>query len=82
MGSASGNTNYGGFDSFVTKFDNSGTEQWTRQLGSTNHEGGYGVTVDFSGNAYVVGATWDSFWDASRTTWASLYVILGNTRPF
>jgi hypothetical protein len=33
------------------------TKLWTRQLGTTSYDGGYGVAVDSSGNCYVTGPT-------------------------
>ena len=33
------------------------TKQWTRQLGSSGFDEGYGVTVDSSDNIYVTGST-------------------------
>jgi hypothetical protein len=54
-GSLDGNTNAGGYDMFLTKYDTSGAKQWTEQLGSSSTDVGHGVSVDSSGNAYVTG---------------------------
>jgi hypothetical protein len=64
LGNLDGNTNAGGYDAFLTKFDTSGAKQWTKLLG---HQGGganaagndkaTGVAVDSSGNIYVTGYT-------------------------
>ena len=56
-GSLSGNTNAGRSDMFLTKYAPDGTKLWIIQLGSANSDGGHGVSVDGSGNAYVTGYT-------------------------
>ncbi|MCP4379176.1 MAG: PEP-CTERM sorting domain-containing protein [bacterium] len=56
-GDLDGNTNAGSYDMFLTKYNTGGTKQWTRQLGTSDSDGGYGVSVDGSGNAYVTGST-------------------------
>jgi hypothetical protein len=60
-GGLDGNTSMGtlGFaDFFVTKFDNLGVKQYTRQLGTAGADTyGRSVAVDTSGNVYVAGDT-------------------------
>ena len=56
-GGLDGNTNSGGFDLFLVKYNSSGTKQWTQQLGTSVHENGLGVAVDNSSNIYVTGET-------------------------
>ena len=65
-GEMDGNTRTGGWDFFLVKYNDNGTKQWTRQLGSSTITGAhthqwntyaYGVTVDSSDNIYVTGTT-------------------------
>ena len=56
-GGLDGNTNSGSFDFFLVKYNSSGTKQWTKQLGTSANDFGYGVTVDSSDNIYVTGTT-------------------------
>ena len=56
-GDLHGNTNAGLYDIFVTKYDPSGTKQWTKLLGTSGNEKGEGIVVDSSGNVYVTGYT-------------------------
>jgi hypothetical protein len=68
-GSLDGNTNAGGTDVFVTKYNSQGTKLWTHQLGSSGDEGNVGfevtgtsernvsVATDSAGNLYVSGRT-------------------------
>jgi hypothetical protein len=56
-GSLDGNTNSGGRDIFLVKYNSSGTKQWTQQLGTSSGDTGMGVTVDSSDNIYVTGTT-------------------------
>jgi hypothetical protein len=50
-------TSAGGQDAFVSKYNSSGTLQWTRQFGTTNSEGSYAVSADGLGNVYISGHT-------------------------
>ena len=53
-----GNTSSGGRDIFLLKYNSSGTKQWTKQLGSSSVDEGYGVTTDSLDNIYVTGITY------------------------
>jgi outer membrane protein assembly factor BamB len=57
-GGLDGNSITGTEDAFITKYDSTGTKQWTRQLGATTR-GTYadGITVDSSGNIFLAGNT-------------------------
>ena len=48
---------FGGYDTFLVKFYDNGTKQWTQQLGTDTDDQGEGVTVDSSDNIYVIGNT-------------------------
>jgi len=48
-------TSFGGYDVYVSKFDNTGAFQWARTWGGTDWEYNRGVAVDSSGNVYVPG---------------------------
>ena len=52
---------WGGFDSFLRKYDSEGNELWTDQFGSDqgllDADTAYGLAVDSDGNAYVTGTT-------------------------
>ncbi len=57
-GGLDGNTLTGIEDFFVTKYNSSGTKQYTRQLGvAGQYTDGFGVAVDSSDNVYVAGFT-------------------------
>ena len=43
---------------FLLKYNSSGTKQWTKQLGSSSVDEGYGVTTDSLDNIYVTGITY------------------------
>ncbi len=47
----------GGFDAFLAKFDPSGAELWSRQIGTTGDDVAQGVAVDGFGNVYLTGRT-------------------------
>ncbi len=56
-GNLDGETNAGGSDAVLIKYDASGTRQWTKLLGTASADAGWGVAVDCSGNIYVAGTT-------------------------
>ena len=49
--------NAGQSDLFVAKYNSSGVNQWTRQLGSSGVDVGRGVVTDSTGDVYVAGYT-------------------------
>jgi hypothetical protein len=51
-------TSAGSWDIFVTKYDASGSYQWTNTVGGTSTDIGYGISVDSSGNVYTTGYFW------------------------
>ncbi len=51
----------GGADAFAVKLNSAGVKQWHTFLGSRNHDVGVDISIDESGNTYIVGhsdATW------------------------
>jgi uncharacterized delta-60 repeat protein len=56
-GGLDSNSHSGSLDIFLVKYNSSGTKQWTRQLGFSSDDRGYGVAVDSSDNIYVTGIT-------------------------
>jgi len=57
-GNLDGNSLIGSEDAFISKYDLSGTKQWTRLLGGTSGSTtAGGATADSSGNIYVCGHT-------------------------
>jgi phage repressor protein C with HTH and peptisase S24 domain len=56
-----GQTNVGGSDSFIRKYNSDGDEEWTRQFGTSAGVSANGVSADSSGGVYVVGVADDTF---------------------
>ena len=54
-GSLDGNPNVGLSDLFVAKFNASGVNQWTIQLGTNKYDQAYSIAIDNSGNIYITG---------------------------
>ena len=49
-------TSSGGRDIFFAKYDLSGNFEWANGIGSTGFDRGFNLTVDGSGNVYVIGS--------------------------
>ena len=49
--------NSGSSDIFLVKYDSTGEKPWTKLLGTSSDDYGFGVTVDSSDNIYVTGYT-------------------------
>jgi Beta-propeller repeat len=50
-------TNSGGYDGFVTKFDANGAQKWTKLMGTSGTDDARGVTTGADGSVYVTGYT-------------------------
>jgi VCBS repeat-containing protein len=59
-GSLPGQSTAGGSDAFVRKYETDGTEDWTRQFGTSFADRALGVSVDAAG-VYVAGRTFGTF---------------------
>ena len=44
-------------DAFLVKYDAAGTKLWSSQLGTTDDDDAFGITLDASGNVYITGDT-------------------------
>ncbi|MEE8484497.1 MAG: SBBP repeat-containing protein [Nitrospinota bacterium] len=56
-GGLGGGTNAGASDAFIAKYDSTGTNTWTKLLGSTGYDYAYAVATDSNDNIYVTGKT-------------------------
>ncbi len=52
-----GNVHLGLSDAFVIKYNSLGEKLWTKQIGTTEHDGSYAVTADSTGNVFLTGNT-------------------------
>jgi hypothetical protein len=57
-GNLDGNTNTGGADFFLTKYNSNGVKQWTRLFGSTSGDAATGLAIDANSTLYVAGYTY------------------------
>ena len=56
-GNLEGQTNSGGYDAFIAKYNTDGTKAWTRLLGSSSYDGAWAVTTGLDGSIYLSGHT-------------------------
>jgi len=59
-GALSDHTSQGGVDTILIKTDGDGNKLWDIQTGTSANDYGFGVTVDSSGNVFIVGYTYGS----------------------
>ena len=52
-----GNEQFGGVDTWVSKFDRQGEQQWVQQLGTATPDEVSGIVVDDQGYVYITGQT-------------------------
>ncbi|MDY7052788.1 SBBP repeat-containing protein, partial [Limnospira fusiformis] len=57
-GNLDGQTNSGGRDAFITKYQPDGTKAWTRLLGTSGYDRARALTTGRDGSIYVAGTTW------------------------
>lgn len=50
-----GQTNSGSYDIVISKWHSNGTRLWTRLLGGSSNDYGYGIATDSMGNVFVTG---------------------------
>ncbi|MBN1673319.1 MAG: SBBP repeat-containing protein [Kiritimatiellae bacterium] len=65
-GEFGGQTNSGGADLYLSKFDEAGTLSWSRVWGSADGDYAEGVAADSAGNVYVAGYSEGAFDGASN----------------
>ncbi|MDT9190847.1 MAG: SBBP repeat-containing protein, partial [Limnospira sp. PMC 894.15] len=58
LGNLDRQTNSGGWDAFITKFQPDGTKDWTRLLGTGDGDSANAMTTGSDGSIYVAGTTW------------------------
>lgn len=75
-GGLEGNVNQGQRDAFVTKFNSSGTRQWTRQLGTDSNDIANTIEVEKNGVLYLAGTTSGAFAGADGS--GGIFVIKGD----
>jgi hypothetical protein len=80
-----GQTNSGGIDAFVRKYDLDGNEIWTRQFGTSSTDDAWGIAVDVSG-VYVAGTALGALpGQTNAGAFVRKYAVTGNeiwTRQF
>ena len=68
------NTNAGGNDLFLIKYNDDGSREWTQQIGTSANEYGTAVATDSSNNIYITGFTGGDL-DGSNAGSNDLFVV-------
>jgi len=75
VGDLDGNINAGSYDIFITKYDSSGSKQWTRLAGTSAEDRGRAITVDGSGNIYITGETYGNLDGLANSGGADIFLM-------
>jgi len=78
-GGLDGNSSSGKQDFFLTKYNSSGTKEWTKQEGSSGNDYAYGVAVDSSDNIYVTGYTDKKFHGNNNSGRFDIFLVKYNS---
>lgn len=74
-----GNSNIGGWDFFLMKFDANGNWLWTRQDGTGQDDDAHAVCVDKSGNIYITGYVKGNFHGNIRVGSSDIFISKYNS---
>ncbi len=74
-GNFDGKTNSGNNDMFLIKYDSSGIKQWSKLLGTSSDDRGFGVSVDSAGNVYVTGYSAGDFAGKTNSGFQDMFLI-------
>jgi hypothetical protein len=75
LGTLPGQTSAGGEDAFARKYDSAGSEQWTRQFGTSSYDCAQSVT----GSAHMAGLTGGTF--AGQTSAGGMDAFVARLNP-
>ena len=78
-GPIDGNTSAGGYDVFVTKYDNTGVKKWTRLVGSEVYDHPANIVSDLSNNLYIVGRTSGNFDGNTNNEGSDVFLVKYNS---
>jgi hypothetical protein len=78
-GNLDGQTNSGGDDAFVTKYNTDGTKAWTKLLGGSGTDNAYSLTTGSDGAIYVAGLTTDNLDEQVNSGGGDAFVTKYNT---
>ena len=77
-GSLDGQTNSGGADAFITKFNPNGTKQWTKLLGTGSEDVARAMTTGTDGSIYVSGSTEGSLDEQTNSSGSGAFITKFN----
>ncbi|MDB9548932.1 beta strand repeat-containing protein, partial [Dolichospermum circinale] len=78
-GTFSGNSNQGGSDAYITKYNYDGSQAWIKQFGTTANDYGWDVGNDSLGNVYSAGFTEGSFAGSTLQGTSDAFITKYNT---
>lgn len=81
-GSLPGNSNQGGTDAFIAKYEGNGNLQWLKQFGTSGKDTAEDIAIDAAGQIYAAGETAGSLFGDSYSggsdAWLTLFNSQGN----
>ena len=74
-----GDSNNGGRDAFIIKYNSAGTEQWHKLLGTSSLDQAYALATDSTDNVYLAGSTWGDLFGESNNGYYDAFIVKYNS---
>ena len=79
QGGINSNDNFGNYDLFLYKIKGDGTEEWYKQIGSSESDVGRGITIDSKNSLFLTGYTYGNLDTNNNTGSSDIFLMKFNS---